>query len=85
MKQLITFPCVFPLKVMGANEDDFEALVLSIIAKHSSVAPDKATFRRLSRGGRYLSLTVQIQAKNQAQLDAICCELSAHERVLMIL
>jgi putative lipoic acid-binding regulatory protein len=79
------FPSIFPLKVMGANEDDFEALVISIIGKHASVATEKAVSRRLSRGGRFLSLTVHIQAENQAQLDAIYRELSAHERVLMML
>ncbi len=70
---------------MGANDNDFEALVLAIIRKHTSVAVDKAISRRLSRGGKFLSLTVHIQAENQAQLDAIYRELSAHERVLMML
>ena len=81
----MTFPTVFPLKVMGANEDDFEDLVLSIIGKHASVADDKAISRRLSRGGRFLSVTVHIRAESQTQLDAIYGELSAHERILMML
>ena len=81
----LNFPNVFPLKVMGANEDDFEALVLSIIGKHAAIVPEKAITRRLSRGGKFLSVTVHIQAESQTQLDAIYRELSAHERVLMIL
>ncbi len=81
----LDFPNVFPLKVMGANEDDFEALVLSIIAKHAAIVAEKAVTRRLSRGGRFLSVTVHIRAESQAQLDAIYRELSAHERVLMML
>ncbi len=85
MPELIAFPTVFPIKVMGANDDDFEQLVLSIIGKHASVDTERAVSRRLSRGGRFLSLTVHIQAKSQAQLDAIYRELSAHERVLMML
>ncbi len=85
MKPLITFPSTFPVKVMGANDDDFEAVVLEIIQKHAALAPDEAVTRRSSRAGRFLSITVFIQAENQAQLDAIYRELSAHERVLMML
>ena len=85
MTSHITFPCVFPLKVMGANQDDFKALVLSIIEKHAAIAVDKGVTTRLSRGDRFLSVTVHINAENQEQLDNLYRELSAHERVLMML
>jgi putative lipoic acid-binding regulatory protein len=78
------FPCVFPVKVMGANQANFERLVVSIIQKHARVTEDM-TISRTSRNGRFVSITVHIQAENQAQLDAIYGELSAHERVLMML
>ncbi len=81
----MNFPSVFPVKVMGANQEDFESLVLEIIQKHASIAAGGAVTSRLSRGGRFVSLTVQIQAESQEQLDAIYRELSAHERVLMML
>ena len=83
--QLMNFPCVFPVKVMGANQDDFENLVVSIIKKHAAIAANEVVTTRLSRGGRFLSLTVHIHAESQDQLDAIYRELSAHERVLMML
>ena len=73
------------MKVMGANQDDFESLVVEIIQKHASIAAEAVISRRLSKGGRFLSLTVHIQAESQEQLDAIYRELSAHERVLMML
>jgi putative lipoic acid-binding regulatory protein len=85
MKPLITFPTTFPVKVMGANDEDFEPLVLEIIQKHATMADDRIVSRRHSRGGRFLSLTVYIHAENQGQLDAIYRELSAQERVLMML
>jgi putative lipoic acid-binding regulatory protein len=85
MSKLITFPCIFPIKVMGANQDDFETLVVSIIKKHATIATEEVITSRLSRGGRFLSLTVHIHAESQDQLDAIYRELSAHERVLMML
>ncbi|OGO66351.1 MAG: hypothetical protein A2030_09015 [Chloroflexi bacterium RBG_19FT_COMBO_50_10] len=85
MSKLLTFPCVFPIKVMGANQDGFECLVLEIIQKHSSIATEELVSNRLSRGGRFISVTVHILAESQEQLDAIYRELSAHERVLMML
>jgi putative lipoic acid-binding regulatory protein len=80
----MNFPCVFPVKVMGANQDDFESLVVSIIKKHANVAEGKLVANRFSRNGRFVSITVHIQAESQAQLDAMYHELSAHERVLMM-
>jgi putative lipoic acid-binding regulatory protein len=79
------FPRIFPVKVMGANEDDFESLVVSIIRKHAALAEEELVVSRLSRNGRFVSLTVKINAKSQDQLDSIYRELSAHERVLMLL
>ena len=79
------FPQVFPIKVMGANQDDFEAMVLAIIQKHAPIVTEEVVSRRLSRGDRFLSVTVHIMAESQEQLDAIYAELSSHERVLMML
>ena len=85
INQHMIFPCVFPVKVMGANSDDFESLVIGIVQKHASIAKEEAVINRLSRNGRFVSVTVHINAENREQLDAIYRELSAHERVLMML
>jgi putative lipoic acid-binding regulatory protein len=79
------FPRIFPVKVMRANQDDFESLVLSIIQKHASVVEEEVAVSRLSRNGRFISLTVRVNAESQEQLDNIYRELSANERVLMML
>jgi putative lipoic acid-binding regulatory protein len=39
----------------------------------------------LSKGGKYLSLTVTLTATSREQLDALYRELNAHELVLMTL
>jgi putative lipoic acid-binding regulatory protein len=85
MSELITFPSDFPIKVMGANSDDFEVLVVSIIEKYASIVAEGGVKARLSRGGKFISLTVHIMAESQEQLNAIYRELSAHDRVLMML
>ena len=81
----MNFPCIFPIKAMGANEDDFEHLLVAIIQKHASLAAEERITTRLSRGGRFVSITLRINAESQEQLDAIYGELSTHEGVLMLL
>ncbi len=81
----LAFPCRFPIKAMGAAEAGFEELVVQIVRRHVPDLGEGAVTRRPSRGGRYLAVTVVIEARGQAQLDAIYQALSAHERVLMAL
>lgn len=80
---LLSFPCDFPIKVMGHTADDFDALVVGLVRKHSPDLLEGAVRTRLSRQGKFISITVTVQAQSRAQLDAIYMELTAHERVLM--
>ena len=84
-ESLIEFPCAFPIKAMGRADDDFDALVVTIIRRHSPEFTDSTVRKRLSRGGKYVSVTVTIQAQSQEQLDKLYMELSANEQVLMAL
>lgn len=82
---LLEFPTPFPLKAIGVGIDDFEALVIDIVRRHVALFDDSAVSRRLSAGGKYLAVTVTFVAESKAQLDALYLELSAHERVVMLL
>jgi putative lipoic acid-binding regulatory protein len=84
-KPLLEFPCSFPLKAIGSGPDDFEALVLAVVRKHVGELEDGASSTRLSGGGKYLAVTVTFLAESQAQVDALYRELTAHERVMMLL
>ncbi|OGT76727.1 MAG: transcriptional regulator [Gammaproteobacteria bacterium RIFCSPLOWO2_02_FULL_47_50] len=84
-ESLIEFPCEFPIKAMGRADDDFDALVVSIIRRHSPEFTDATVRKRLSRGGKYVSVTVTIQAQSQEQLDKLYMELNTNEQVLMAL
>jgi len=80
-----TFPCDFPIKVIGNANDLFESAVVTIIRKHVPDISEGAIKINSSKKGKYLAFTVVIQAQSQAQLDAIYQELTAHEQVLMVL
>ncbi len=84
-KKLIEFPCIFPLKAIGKDANDFERVVTEIVRRHVPDLADDAVTTRGSAGGKYLSVTATFIAESQAQLDAVYSELSRHEQVLFVL
>ncbi len=84
-EKLLQFPCDFPFKIMGKNQQEFEIEVLTIIRKHFSDLRETAISSRTSSDGNYLALTITVQAKSQEQLDAAYQELSSSMQVLMAL
>lgn len=82
---LMTFPCDFPIKIMGKANSDFEGKILAIIRKHSPDLGEGAISIRHSKEGTYMSITAIIPAKSKQQLDDIYQELTADKQVLMVL
>ncbi len=78
-----TFPCAFPIKVMGVAADDFDALVVTLVRRHAPDLLEGSVRTRLSRQGKYMSVTVTLQARSRLQLDDIYRELTRDKRVLM--
>lgn len=84
-ESLLTFPTVFPMKVMGRREDGFAQEVSEIVQRHAPDFHPSTLEMRTSKNGRYLSLTVTINARSREQLDALYSELSKHPKVMMVL
>jgi putative lipoic acid-binding regulatory protein len=82
---LLTFPCDFPLKVMGVAGEDFPPLVVEIVTRHAPDFDVAGVTLRESSAGRYVALTCMLRATSRAQLDALYRELSAHPRVKVVL
>ena len=79
-----TFPCSYPLKVMGQKTETFEKAVREILQKHlQGIAIEYD--RRPSGTGKYLAITATFTATSREQLDALYRELNAHELVVMTL
>jgi len=77
------FPCDYQVKAMGLDDGRFHEVVLAIIARHCTTIRHDSLTTRTSRGGKYVSVSVTIEAADRAQLDAIYDDLTAHEKVLM--
>jgi putative lipoic acid-binding regulatory protein len=79
----MTFPCSFPLKVMGLNENDYPAYVLEVGKKYIQ-GIDKTNIKtRLSKSEKYVAVTLTFLATDKAQIDTIYQELNASDRTYM--
>ena len=84
-ESLLQFPCDFPLKIMGSGSPDFRQLVVDLVSRHAPDLDETRVSVRDSRAGRYQSVTVVVNARDRAQLDALYVELSGHPRITMVL
>ena len=82
---VFNFPCQFPIKILGLKSEGFAATVLEIVGRHATGIKPASINNRLSKGGKYISITVTITARSQNQLDKIYQDLSDCQDVLMAL
>ncbi len=82
---LIEYPCEFPIKIIGTAQAGFAQAIMQVVMRH---APDfdAATMEmRLSKAGKYLSVTCVIRAVSRQQLDDLYRDLCDHPMVVMVL
>ncbi len=84
-ESLITYPSLFPIKVMGAKVDGL-VHALTLIALHFDPTFDATTIElRESKGGKYLGVTLTVTATSREQLDELYRTLSTHPMVKVVL
>jgi putative lipoic acid-binding regulatory protein len=81
-ENIFEFPCRFPIKVMGRHQADFETHVLDLISPHAGDIAAEDIVVRSSSKGKYLAVTVTIQASSREQLDDVYRALTDSVRVL---
>ena len=82
---LLEFPCKFPVKVMGHGADNFVSLVTGIVLSHAEMYSGEIVTTNTSSSGKYVSVTVTINARSKDQLDRIYQDLTDCEQVLVAL
>ena len=84
-QSLIKYPSAFPIKVMGAQVEGFEAAMVAVV-RHFDPGFDASQIeRRRSSGGKYLGLPLTITATSREQLDELYRTLSTHPMVKVVL
>jgi putative lipoic acid-binding regulatory protein len=74
----LTFPCVYPVKAMGANTEKFKQEMLFIAQKHFEEVNESHVRTNQSKTGKYQSVTIHVEATSRVQLEALFMEIKAH-------
>ena len=82
---LIEYPCRFPIKVMGARVEGFVEAMTAIVLQFDPGFDAGSIELRDSRGGKYLGLTITLNATSREQLDELYRTLSTHPMVRVVL
>lgn len=82
---LLEFPCKFPIKAMGRDINGFQTLVEKIVFEHADAFPDEPVTTNSSETGKFVSVTVTIEAVSKAQLDRIYQALTDCDQVVVSL
>ena len=84
-ESLIQYPSRFPIKVMGVKAEGFVEAV-TMIAQRFDPGFDSACIElRDSRAGKYLGITITVNATSREQLDELYRTLSTHPMVKVVL
>ena len=84
-ESLITYPSLFPIKVMGVKADGF-VHAITVIAQQFDPSFDVSTIElRPSKAGNYLGVTITVTATSREQLDELYRTLSTHPMVKVVL
>jgi putative lipoic acid-binding regulatory protein len=84
-ESLITYPCDFPIKIMGVTQESFAQTMVELVRLHDPEFDAGKMEMRPSAKGNYLSLTVTVRATSREQLDNLYRTLSSHAMVKVVL
>jgi putative lipoic acid-binding regulatory protein len=81
----IEFPCLYPIKIIGFAESDFQATVVEIVERHTGKITAELIKVRQSSQQQYLSVTITIAATGKDQLENIFSDLKRVDSVKLVL
>jgi len=82
---LLEFPCSFPIKVMGPDPKAIRKVLDQVLREYAPNTGEESISLRESSKGRFVSITVTIEAHSKTQLDSIYHALSSSEHILVVL
>jgi putative lipoic acid-binding regulatory protein len=81
----IEFPCLYPIKIIGFAESDFQTTVVEIVERHTGKITAELIKVRQSSQQQYLSVTITIAATGKDQLENIFSDLKRVDSVKLVL
>lgn len=84
-QSLITYPCHFPIKVMGANVEGYVSAMVHVARSFDPDFDPDSVEHRHSKAGNYLGLTLKVYVTSREQLDEVYRTLTGHPLVKVVL
>lgn len=84
-KPQLTYPCAYPIKVVGYASEEFDTWVVTTVRQHAPDLGEGAVQTRASRESRYMAVTITITAQGPAHIETIFHALRGDPRVIMVL
>jgi uncharacterized protein len=81
----ITFPCDYPIKVVGDVTPEFHDQVCDVVAKHDPAMTADRISQKTSRKGNFVSISFMLVAQSKEHLDALFADLKEIEAVRLVL
>lgn len=82
-ESLIQYPCMFPIKAMGESSCDLVDILFNTVKPHDPKLTKEHIKSKASSKGRYISVTLQINAVSREQLDDIYRSITALDEVIV--
>ena len=88
-KPVVNYPCPWGYKVIGAEEKPLRAAVKkcldTCLNPNSGDREFELGLSRSSKGGKYVSLSLNLTVQDEKERDAIFAALSSRPEVLMVI
>lgn len=81
----ITFPCDYPIKVVGDVRPNFHEEVYEVVTRHDPTITTDKVSQRTSRKGNFISISFMLIAESEEQLQNLFADLKQIESVRMVL
>lgn len=84
-KEILEFPALFPIKVMGLARASLQRELHALCHAHCDDFDETKTKCEYSRSKKYVSITVIVNAQSREQLDALYQSFVDHPLVKFVL
>ena len=81
----LTFPCHFPIKIIGKAHQDLQGEIMLILKEHAPEFSSDNLSLKKSRDENFHALTANVYAESKEQLDNIYRALTQHKLITMVL
>ena len=81
----ITYPCEYPIKVVGDVRPEFHNEVFDVVAKHDPTMTTERVSQKTSRKGNFVSISFMLTAESENQIQNLFADLKQIESVRMVL